>query len=713
MLTILLCAQLAAAQPVDSPYASAALRRVVARAAAENRLPPPALKSYRSHIETELSLLIRDTLGRERSAEVEQLATRALWTRDDRYDLHIVGYRAQNVGVPYSTLSLIRAWTVPTLYGERLSLGAYFSRTRQRDTLVAVHPFAADRDKFYEYSGGDTVATLRTLSRAISVVRIRVRPNPHGDVRLGMFDGEIDLDADRAQIIRMRGQFVVVGGPSSRRTAIAERIGVVAAAYVEFVNAEIDGAYWLPTFQRTEFQASFSLLGQTRPVFRLVSTIGSIVVNDTSAAESDPDPTNRPRVSVTWASSDSVSRYGAWEHEIGALSASVHADDFDDVAPDAWRSDGRPRIDLFPSQTSRIFRFNRIEGLFTGIAPSINFRSVMPGLSAGVFGGWAWAEETARGGAYTAFRRSNVIYGVRTERSLASTNDFAAPLSDDPGFSALLGSLDDYDYVDRRNAAIAVTRLLGSLDRGLATFQVGVANDRGERTRLAHGLIAGRASFRENRGVADGTSLVTTANVEIHPNVAGEFVQPGVGAALHFEAGRGDLDWTRTELTIAARKYIGRISVSAQASAGLVAGSNALPPQQLFELGGDQSLPGYAYKQFVGDRASLFRTFVSYRFGIWQRPRRVWRTLLIPGLSPGFAASAQGGWSELSSAGAVEAARRLAFGGVLPIPESTHGTRATVGAGLTFFSDLLHIGLARPVDRAAPLRVVAGFGAGF
>src|SRR4051812_18409657 len=98
MLILFLCAQLAAASSRDSTYSSAALRQFVARAAVENRFPPAALQSYRSRIETELSLLIRDTLGLERSAEVEQLATDALWTRGDRYDLHILGYRAQNVG---------------------------------------------------------------------------------------------------------------------------------------------------------------------------------------------------------------------------------------------------------------------------------------------------------------------------------------------------------------------------------------------------------------------------------------------------------------------------------------------------------------------------------------------------------------------------------------------------------------------------------------
>ena len=715
MLTLIFCAQLVAATSIDSTYSSPALRALVARAAAENRQPPAALKSYRSRIETELSLLIRDTLGRERSAEVEQLATDASWTRGDKYDLHIVGYRSQNVGVPYSTLSLVRAWTVPTLYGERLSLGAYFSRSRRTDSLVAVHPFSSDRDKFYRFSGGDTVATLRAASRTISIVRIHVRPNLRGNTRLGAFDGEIDLDAERAHIVRMRGQLVVSGGASDRRSAIIQRVGVVAAAYVEFVNAEINGAYWLPTFQRTEFQASFPLFGQARPVFRLVSTIGAITVTDTGALTAAATTAavtvaSVPRVNVSWAPSDSVNAFGAWQHDLGTLSSSVHADDFDDVAPDAWRTNGPPRIDLLPTNMTRVLRFNRVEGLFTGLAPSIDFRTLVPGLNAGVFGGWAWAENTARGGAFVTRRRGNAIYGIRAERSLASTNDFMPPLGDDPGFSALLGSVDNFDYVDRRSATLSFTRVIGSFDRGLATVQFGVANDRGERTRISHGLF-GPDDFRSNRGVAEGTSFVGIADLELHPNVTGEFVQPGVGGRLHVESGRGDLDWTRTEVELSARKYIGQYSFAAQADGGLVTGG-VPPPQKLFELGGNESLPGYDYKEFVGDRAALFRTFASYRFGIWQRPQRFWRSYMMPGVSPGIAASIQGGWTELSSAGAALAASRLANGAV-PVPRATNGMRATMGAGLTFFSDVVHIGVAQPVDRAAHLRFVAGIGTAF
>ena len=54
----------------------------------------------------------------------------------------------------------------------------------------------------------------------------------------------IDLDGERMQIVRMRGQFVVAGvKPSRIGGVLATALSVTSAAYVEFVNAEIDGKY--------------------------------------------------------------------------------------------------------------------------------------------------------------------------------------------------------------------------------------------------------------------------------------------------------------------------------------------------------------------------------------------------------------------------------------------------------------------------------------
>jgi hypothetical protein len=367
---------------------------------------------------------------------------------------------------------------------------------------------------------------------------------------------------------------------------------------------------------------------------------------------------------------------------------------------------------MFPNSMGRMFRFNRVEGLFTGLAPSVDFRNVAPGLSTGAHGGWAWTEKTIRGGAFVSYRRGLSTLGIRAERTLASTNDFQLPLSEDPGIGALLSSIDNNDYLDRRSAMLSLTRVIGAPDVGLATVQFGVGDDRSEQARLTHGVFGRSNSFRPNRGSADGMYGLAMADIELHPNVSGDLVQPGVGARLRYEVASGDLDWQRAELALSARRYLGPVSLAIHADGGVVLGSTP-PPQRLFELGGNETLPGYEYKQFVGDRAALFRTFASYRFNIWTRPVRLVRNFFIPGLGPGLAVSAHGGWSELSSAGAIAAATQLGSVNGIPVSQVTHGIRATAGGGITLFSDLIHFGVARPVDRPAPWKFVAGFGRAF
>jgi hypothetical protein len=259
---------------------------------------------------------------------------------------------------------------------------------------------------------------------------------------------------------------------------------------------------------------------------------------------------------------------------------------------------------------------------------------------------------------------------------------------------------------------VSATQVFGSISGALATIEAAVESDAGEAARITRGVFPSSQRFRANRGVANGTSLRTAAELEIHPNVNGDFVQPGLGARLRYDFARGDLDWSRIEARIAAREYVGRITLGAQADAGMVFGAS-LPPPRLFELGGNESLPGYEYKEFVGDRAALFRIFASYRLGVLQRPWRFSRGLMLPGLSPGLAASLQGGWSALSSQAAAAATARLTAGTTLPAPTPTDGIRATAGIGVTAFSDLVHVGVARAVDRRAPLRLVAGFGTAF
>lgn len=750
---LLLALQLAVVSPrPDSVYTTAALRAFIAAAALANQ-PPTTLQGYRARIESELSLLVRDTLGREHAAQIEQLAMAATWKRVDEYDLRVIGYRSQTVGVPYSALSFARSWTIPYLYGDRLRLGVEFNQTsgsrpetardsaesrtaksaHHEDTLTAVHPLASDRDRFYRYSGGDTIAILHTRDRDVPLVRVHVTPSLDSATRrtrIATFDGEIDFDGIRHQIVRMRGQFVINTGKPARRFSVSRLPGIVAVAYVEFVNAEVEGKYWLPAFQRSEFQATFAPLGADRSIFRLVSRFGAIEVAQTEVQDSVSSDSVAGRVApqgqmvharnrLSFAPADSVSKYHDWAEALGVASASVSASDFDDLAPDAWRATGAPRLELTPTKLDEVFRFNRIEGAYTGVALSERFRDAIPGVTAHAYGGWAWTERAPRGGLSLSRRAGATSMTARIERSLASTNDFVPPLeSGGEGFGALFGGIDDQDYIDRHTGALDLTSMIGSTRTALIDFEAGLGSDHAEISRLNRSPL-GVGRFRENRGSLDGSYGRAAMIFELHPDVSGIFLEPGIGIVASFEAAVGQLHWQRTELTVATRTNLRDFVLTSRAQVGLVSGK-PLPPQQLLELGGENALPGYAYKQFAGDRAAGAGAFAGYTFPLLRRPWRLLRALVVPGLSPGVAAGIQAGWAEASNATARAAIRGLdptasadcETIGVCPTPTSTptHGVRATVDARLTMFGGLVGVGVARPIDRAAPWRLAFRFG---
>src|SRR4051812_22873029 len=289
-------AQIAVAAPqADSAYASPALREMVARAATVNAVVPASLAAYTARIETEMALIIVDTLGRERTGQLEQMGGSARWKPDSGFTVHIEGYRTQSSGVPIPMVSVVRNWSIPMLYGQRLSLGLDFSDPNERprvgqrrDTLRAVHPFAADRGLYYRFSGGDTIGFVTTVTRRVPIVRILAHPNLGLNANFAAFDGEVDIDGDRHEIVRMRGRFVVSERMSRLRGIsgiLAKATGTVAVAYVEFANAEHVGRYWLPISQRVELQTATALANGLRFTYRVITSFSDLRIEETAATE--------------------------------------------------------------------------------------------------------------------------------------------------------------------------------------------------------------------------------------------------------------------------------------------------------------------------------------------------------------------------------------------------------------------------------------------
>src|SRR5207249_9687518 len=138
----------------------------------DNRVPP-SLGAYRASVESEVALALRKEDGVEAVVSVEQVASTLRWTRTGYYDQHVVGYRARQAVPTASVFALVpTGWVAPVLYGERLfpprppADSVRRVHRPRRSPLFAVHPLAADRERYYRFTGGDTVVTLRSVGAA-------------------------------------------------------------------------------------------------------------------------------------------------------------------------------------------------------------------------------------------------------------------------------------------------------------------------------------------------------------------------------------------------------------------------------------------------------------------------------------------------------------------------------------------------------------------
>lgn len=713
---------IAAQTPVAPGPQPSALETFLADAARINLQIPERLRAYRARVESEMSLTLLDSGGLERTAQLEQIASDVRFRNPDRYDQRVIGYRSQSVGPAFSLMSIFGGWTTPTLYGNRLQLGAT-SATASNRTInaksrsLAIHPLASNRDNYYSYEGGDTAVTLfSTSGRRIPLVRVRVSPRTDASGDAILFLGDMYLDADRKQIVRMRGRMVELEDGRVTIRSGSRVPGVSGASFVELVNVEVNGEYWLPAYQRTELQARIALFGEFRSIVRIVSRFYDIRANDSSwtGPEAPPGVAHN----LTFASAGSQGRFRDWQQPIGAASTDAYYAAFDDLAPEAWRTTGNATVRFLPRTLGEVFRFNRIEGVFTGVAAEHDFRDRAPGLSVRGSVGWAWHERTARGMFGLQRTLGRTTSSIRLEKALAHTNDFQPPLSWGATLSALLGSADDFDYLDRRTAAVSVARTYGLQRRTLARVEIGVGSDRAVTQNVSQGLyVAKREGFRPNRGIREGDYFRTAVTLDINPQVSGQFVDRGLGARISYERADGELDWQRLEVRTAARREIGPFQLYARGDAGTLLGSPVA--QVMFELGGEQGLSSYGYKEFAGDRAALARAVLGYTFPILGAPIRLPSLLILPGLAPGLAVGVSGGWAEISGPRAGQALLELGTvtdsitGMPIPISQPTNGVRASAEFLVTFFSGALAFGVARPIDRPGAWKFTGRIGQGF
>lgn len=729
----------------SAAFSSAALEFFVRRGQRANRRVPAALERYTAQIESEIGLILNAPTGAagavagtaaassEQSGQIEQVQSRATWQRSGAYEQRIIGYRAQLLGPSISALTWIRStWTAPILYGNRFAV--IFGGSARRDTTardstardsaqppregrdttggravadssrrVAVHPFANDAPLYYRFSGGDTAATLHVGPRLVTVVRVVVDPRPDAPQGELLFAGEVFVDAERAEIIRLRGRLYTEQGATDRKLPLALRIVMAASrlrgvAYIDFENAEVLGRYWLPRRQRLEFQA-LTAMTETRPVIRIISQWRDVDVTEREVAVSDTaDPLREQRYRLTSASADSVRQWGDWRVALGEETRNTGARDFDDVAPPDMRADGPPQLVFQARRFADLLRFNRVEGLYTGVAGTLQFRDALPGASLRAIAGWAWSAQTPKGGLEAAVVRGPWVTSLRAERYLASTNDFAPIMGGGGTIGGLFGR-DDADWVDRRAVLAGLTRELGTSHTAALRLEAGWGEDAATPRVLTRGPLAS-TDFRDNRPVDAGSYWLTNAVLEVGRNGGSATVQGGVRTTLAWQSGFGALSWHRASARVEHREWLGPLLLSSRADAIWLLGGHP-PTQQWIEAGGVEGLPGYEYKAFTGDKGVIARTTLGWQLPFWQAPLRI-GGLVLPAIAPMPTIGLFGG-----RIGASEALRaRLAPLGFVP----SEGWRSTFDARLRFFGGTVSVGASRTLDHPEPWKFLVAFG---
>ncbi|MBA3854076.1 MAG: hypothetical protein C0503_06650, partial [Gemmatimonas sp.] len=620
-----------------------------------------------------------------------------------------VGYRSQQLGTSIATLGLFRSgWAVPSLYGNRLALlfgrdtVDAMRRRRPTDPQYAVHPLADDREYYYRFTGGDTVFTMQVDGREIPIVRVDVHLRDDVPVRSVVFVGELDLDASRKQLVRMRGYFAVVGGPKPRFDILREA-RLQGIAFIEAVNAEIDGQFWLPRYQRFEAHATSNTVGESRAVFRIITRYRNRELmppppNVTVGAADDTLRVQPFRLVVE--SMDSLSRYRGWTSELGAINAEVSAEDFTDIAPDQWNPRGPPRFSIETERFLDVIRTDRVQGMFLGAGAVYRFRDAAPGWALRTAAGYSTNEYTLRGRAVVERRRGRSTAQLRLVRSLDLTNDFRNPYDSGTTTGALFGR-DDYDYVERRSAMVLLQRFLGGDWDGQLRLESGFAQDRDVREHWRESPIGLGSAFRQNRVADSGDYWRNVLTFEWRPDVALEFLRPGVGTRLVYERGDGQLRYQRAEGRFTVRLNRGNLALGTRLDVGVV--TPGAPAQQFFELGANQNLPGYDYKQFAGDQVAVLRGQVYRGFGIWAAPVQLTQRVWLPPIAPGLALSVQAGYARASNAEAQATIQRLGS------TETGH-VRSSAALTLRFFGQAVGLGVARPLDYPAGWRWVVEFG---
>ena len=682
-------------------YTSEALRALVARAESANAAPPTGLHGYSARYESEVALAKRLPERVEGASTIEQTAGVFTWEIGRGFSQHEEGYRVRTTGVPLpGSAALSNGWILPTLTGPKYDLlgansgAATAAGLDSSGNYSAWSPLGPDRDRYYRFAGGDTTLMEFPGGQRVGVIRIVVTPREGLDRREKVFNGDLYLDPATLVVRRLRGQFLTVGGPPPQGRAKRLNKLVVNAAVADIVTAEVPGAGWVPTYQRMELEVLIPLTTESWSTLRVMTGLRDI------QPLTDGGPLPSLPLGRSSVDKRSLAAYRDWWNSPDKPVDAVELGSLFDVGPDAFRPTGPPIFFVRGPTTLEAIRFNRVEGLYTGLSGTLRLRDEMPGLEVRGTAGFAWWPGLFRGGMKATLDRGQWTPEAEVMRDLDLVSKFPDPLDYNRGMRALFQQ-DNYDYVDRTVVRAGLTRWFSPSGPSNVNVNFGFVQDRSTPADLNYGPLG--QAYTLNPNVTPYNYPRVQVSVNWHPEISSHFTRPGLALSATYEQGWGDLPYHRIQGGLVVRANYRSATLTIVGDVG-VTYADSFPVQQMFLIGGSGSMPGYDYDQFGGNFAALTRTMGAFPLPLLQTPLQFGKAT-VPASAPTLSLRLYSGYTETTTDAAAVALRNVGSqsinGVIVPFSVESDGLQQTFEARISVFGNLLGFGIATPLGENA------------
>lgn len=586
--------------------------------------------------------------------KADQLALEVYWKAPGRSKQRIVGWRDRRdlpTDIQYHRDHL---GIVTNGFGNRIRIG-------EGDEVRDVpHPLAPGAARWYDYALADSL-TIEIPQRLVRVYEVLVRPK---EVTAPRFVGTLYLDADEAQLVRMRFQFT----RSAYLDKSLEDITIVLD------NGLWDGRYWLPRRQEIEIRRHTTWLElPARGIIRGRWEIGEYRFNVGLADQVFAG------LEIAAAPAEARRAY-QWPEPLDAAIAEAAGQGTLDLASvrAAMRQlastrvlSGLPGARPGAASVSDFLHVNRVEGMAPGMGGVV--RPAGGVLELRAWGSYGVSDERLKG--RVALERPTAWGGIALEagREVREVGDepLIAPLLN--SFSAQELGRDYGDYVLEDRARLALRRRVGA-----ATVSLSGGIERTQSLATLATPVTG--SFRPNRSLGAGRYWVGRVSVGRRAWVLPP--QPDVGFELFAEGGIGDTArYVRMRGAGRVEAALGGMAVRLQGWAGW--GSRDLRPDRAFLWGG-RGVEGCDISVRCGGRYGAGGG-VEWRVSV-PFPELPLGAFVSTGRHLVVAPFVRGGWV----AGAVRGAPWVASDGLQPI----------VGLGLEWLHQLVRLELAVDPQRS-------------